>query len=175
MGQSLGLPITASKPHTSEGRTHLGSAASQSSGCGSSSTGCHFARAHAGSSSARGPCGPVSGRSQCSTRVRPDQPLMTVPRITIGSPAANLTGPSSIYAAVLRYDSGSLPSSAYVSLARKSLVTTIRRSHLIDLNPCAHGTTIRTGPPRDSGSGSPLSWYATNGSSSHGGASITCV
>ena len=30
-------------------------------------------------------------------------------------------------------------------------------SHLIDLNPCAQGTTIRTGPPRSSGIGPPLS------------------
>ena len=86
-GQSLGLPLLGSKPQSSFGEVPAGRMASQSSGGDISSQGRHAAVFQAGSSSAR--ASPVPGRTQYSTRLRPDQPAMAIPSMTTGFPALN--------------------------------------------------------------------------------------
>ena len=70
--------------------------------------GFHSALFQAGSSSSSLPWAPASARSQYSTRFRPDQPTIATPCSGIGSPCLNLSGPSSMRAIVLRYESMSL-------------------------------------------------------------------
>src|SRR5262249_3817019 len=88
-GQSFGRPVRGSKPQTSPGAVPPGRMAAQSSGGGISSQGRQAAVFHAGSSSVTFTSAPVPGRSQYSTRSRPDQPTIAVPSMTTGSPARN--------------------------------------------------------------------------------------